>query len=421
MTMRAGCAEVEITPPLGAEKIGWLKRITPTRVADPLFARALVLDANGTRLAFVALDTLCVRWTTVERIRKAVETQYGIPAAQVMIAATHNHGGPAVANVGLVPRDDAYLASLEARVISALGQAVERFEPAEIGFGRGILFDAAFNRRVRMRDGTTITHGKCSHPLALGLEGPIDPELLVMGVRRPSGAWLGALVNYAVHPAHHGGDECFSAGWPGVLANELKARGVPCPLFLNGAYGNMATSDPARDGLALSMEETGRAVAQTAWQALQGLSFESDLQLSARRSLVRLPFREATEDQIKGTVAGAQRFIDPKIYDELMPGLLAQIRSRGTQPAEVQALRIGAHVFVSQPAELFVELGLAIKEGAHPWRAFVVGGANGMVGYVPTREAHARGGYETTFAPSSKLAPEAGEMLVAAALALLRD
>jgi hypothetical protein len=41
-----------------------------------------------------------------------------------------------------------------------------------------------------------------------------------------------------------------------------------------------------------------------------------------------------------------------------------------------------------------------------------------MVGYVPHAEAFARGGYETTFCPWSKLAPNAGDMLADAAVEL---
>ncbi len=65
-------------------------------------------------------------------------------------------------------------------------------------------------------------------------------------------------------------------------------------------------------------------------------------------------------------------------------------------------------------------LGLRIKERTSPKRAHVVGYANGMVGYLPTKEAFARGGYETTFAKASRLAPEAGNILVDAAIDLVR-
>ena len=120
-----------------------------------------------------------------------------------------------------------------------------------------------------------------------------------------------------------------------------------------------------------------------------------------------------------GTVHGAQRFIDPAIYERDIPRLLERIRRMGAQPAQVQALFVNDRVFVGIPAELFVQVGLRIKEGAWPKRALVVGQANGMVGYVPHGEAFRRGGYETTFAGSSRLAPEAGEMLASCALELI--
>jgi len=50
----------------------------------------------------------------------------------------------------------------------------------------------------------------------------------------------------------------------------------------------------------------------------------------------------------------------------------------------------------------------------------IVGQANGMVGYVPHRDAFLRGGYETTFAGSSRLAPEAGDQLADAAIGLIK-
>ena len=50
----------------------------------------------------------------------------------------------------------------------------------------------------------------------------------------------------------------------------------------------------------------------------------------------------------------------------------------------------------------------------------MVGHANGMLGYVPTRQAFRRGGYETTFAGSSRVAPETGDLLADAAIELIR-
>jgi hypothetical protein len=231
---------------------------------------------------------------------------------------------------------------------------------------------------------------------------------------------MGVLVNYACHPTHHGPDEFLSAGYPGVLAAELQRRGCPVTLFLNGACGNVHTADPAAGGQDMGMEEAGRRLAEDVASALDEMAFSDDAQLAAGQCEVELPFREATEEQIRGTAWGAQRFVDPTLYDRTMPETLERIRREGVERAHVQAMALGDAVLVGIPAEYFVEHGLRIKQETYPRRTLVVGHANGMVGYVPTRGAFLRGGYETTLMDGSRLAPEAGDLLADAAVELVR-
>jgi hypothetical protein len=86
----------------------------------------------------------------------------------------------------------------------------------------------------------------------------------------------------------------------------------------------------------------------------------------------------------------------------------------GLLPVEVQGVRVGGAVFVAAPAEIFVEVGLRLKEVA-PQKTFIVGIANGYIGYLPTREAHEVGGYEVV---SSKCRPEAADVLIERAVEL---
>jgi len=199
----------------------------------------------------------------------------------------------------------------------------------------------------------------------------------------------------------------------------MRARGCPVTLFLNGACGNISSGDPYR-GVAGAMEDLGRRLAEDASKVIEGMTFRDMVRLDGTRRTIQLPYRTVTDDEVAGTVKGAQRFIDPTLYDMGMPKLLARIRERGTQPAEVQVLSLDEYAFVSMPAEYFVQLGLRIKQGAYPRRALVVSCANGMVGYVPHREAFPRGGYETTFISSSRIGPGAGELLADGAIDLIR-
>ena len=418
--MRAGFAETDITPPIGTHKIGWLKDLVSESVHDPLSARIAVFGDGPDAIGFIQLDTLSVRWSQVQDIRSQIVARYGFPGESVLVSATHNHAGPAVASAGLVKRDGAYAATLTAKCVEAFGTALANHAEAEIGHSGVFEFRVGFNRRVIMRDGTVQTHGSFRFPDALCLEGPVDPEVSVVAARGKDGALLGCIVNFTCHPTDYGDGPILSAGYPGVLAAEMKRHGWPVTLFLNGASGNISRTNPVV-GSRIPMEEAGQILAEDALSAIGAMQFGDDWAVRATRTTVQLPYRDATPEQQAGTVRGAQRFVDPAIYDELMPALKARIAERGSQPAEVQALFLGNLAFVGIPAEYFVEHQLRIKQETYPTHALVVGHANGMVGYVPTAAAFKRGGYETTFAPSSRLAPEAGDLLADAAIRLVRE
>jgi len=419
-SLKAGFAKLEITPPVGTHKIGWLRDIVSTEILSPLYARVAILRTASVEVALVQLDTLFIAWPEVASIRAAVERSWGFPGRNVMVAATHNHAGPAVTHAGDVPKDEDYARFLVSQVIEAFGQALNALVDAEVGYGRSFEWNVAHNRRVVMRDGTVRTHGTFDDPEALCLEGPIDPEVAVIAVRDRDHNPLGLIVNYACHPTHHGGDTSIDAGYPGVLAGRLRQSGWPVTLFVNGASGNVHTADPAAGGKSLSAESVGTILAHDVQVALEGTTYSDALDLGATSTTIELPYRRPTHAETTGELEGAQRFIDPAIYERQIPGLLQKMTVRGAHRAEVQVLAIGDRVIVSVPGELFVEYGLQIKKAAHPACALVATCANGRVGYVPTLAAFPRGGYETTLGPSSMLAPEAGERLVETAAALVR-
>ena len=417
MPFKAGFAEVDITPPVGTLKIGWKKIIVSDQILDPLYARVVVFETDNDRLAFIQLDTLSIRWTQVNDIRGRITDHYG--PWSVMVSATHNHAGPAVANAGEVPRDETYVETLVTRIVECFGRAVEAMQDAEIARGHGTEWGVAHNRRVVMRGGTVKTHGTFDDPDALCLEGPIDPEITVLGVRDMKNNLLGTLVNFTCHPTHYGGETILSAGYPGALAAEMKERGSPVTLFLNGAAGNIHHSNPCRGGQSMTHEEMGSRLAGAVSRIMENLDYSNDVTMGSASRTIRLPFRTITDSELKGTVRGAQRFINSAIYDREMPRLHERIHRLETQPAEVQAFFINGMACVAIPAEYFVELGLRIKEETHPRRTIIAGYANGMVGYVPHADAFRRGGYETTLCNSSRLAPETGDLLAACAIDLI--
>ena len=68
--------------------------------------------------------------------------------------------------------------------------------------------------------------------------------------------------------------------------------------------------------------------------------------------------------------------------------------------------------------EIFVELGLAIKQASPVKKTIVMSICNDRPSYVPTRKAFTEGSYEVT---NSRVKPGAGEALVVAAIKLLKE
>jgi hypothetical protein len=84
------------------------------------------------------------------------------------------------------------------------------------------------------------------------------------------------------------------------------------------------------------------------------------------------------------------------------------VNSTASHDGEIQAMRLGPVRWISLPGEPFVETGLALKQaGAN----FVVGYANGYLGYFPTRRAYEEGGYEVIQGAWSRVNPGSAERL----------
>src|SRR5204863_6732641 len=90
-----------------------------------------------------------------------------------------------------------------------------------------------------------------------------------------------------------------------------------------------------------------------------------------------------------------------------------------TCPMEVQVFRLDSDsAIVCLPCEIFVELGLAIKQASPFKRTIVISICNDRPSYVPTKKAFSEGSYEVT---NARVKSGGGEMLVDAAIKLLRE
>src|SRR5262245_30598089 len=90
--LEAGFGEAEITPKLGAKPVfiaGFGHNRLATGVADPLFARAVVLKDGHSSVALVSVDLVGFFHANVDNVRKHLS---GFDF--VLVSSTHSHEGP---------------------------------------------------------------------------------------------------------------------------------------------------------------------------------------------------------------------------------------------------------------------------------------------------------------------------------------
>ena len=444
--MKVGFASADVTPAIGMEKPGGFTKGFNQVIHDPCCAKAVVIEGDGERVALVGLDTLSVKRSVVEGARQIIEEKTGIPGANVMVGASHTHAsGPMM---GAKPGDYAhafdpelcedlaqnestapdlcYLEHVSKQIATAVIMADETKEEALLSIGRGEEPTVAFNRRFKMKDGSTMTHPGKLNPDIIEPAGPADPEVGVVGCWRPDGDFLGCIVNFTCHGTT--GNPGASADWIYWLRKCITgAMGGGEVVLLNGACGDITQVNNLSDDESESGPKWSRRVGQKVGaEALKVLCMAepSDLlPVAARRELLKISTREVTEERFQRELATVKSST-PEDHNWLFAREAVLLHEANkVEPevtCEVQAVQIGPAVFLSNPAEYFCQFGLNIKERSHFPFTYVVELANGCIGYVPTPDAFGPngGGYEVRMAMSSKLIPEAGQMIEDTSVAL---
>ncbi len=430
MGLRIGVARGVLTPPRGSYLIGYGDRLLGARgVRDPLFATALVADDGaGGRLALVSLDLLCLHEDVVARIRAGITTATGIPGEAVLLACSHTHAGP----IGWTgPRSTPWrrraMAHRVAAVVDAVARAARDTAPATLHRGRGES-GVAINRREAQADGRI--------EIGENPEGFVDRDLDVLQLRTDDGRVGATVVFFACHPAVLSPrNRRVTAEWPGVMRSRVEnATGAPC-LFVQGATGNLNPRHGWGDDDLEAMERIGDEVADGVLAVLRdGLAETPAVPLAAACTEVGLPIvlRRTERGRVEPWYrTGARKLGVPSPLIALLVRYAYPWRPRhvargddAEMPLALQALRLGDVGITALGAETFAEIGAELKaKGIAPTTLFA-GYANGMIGYLPTAQAHAEGGYEVDEAPlayrmSGTFAPEAADHATRASLELL--
>jgi len=455
--LKIGVAETDITPPEGFPMAGYYSERLATGTINPLKAKAMVFCEGDQRVAFVACDIIGIAADLTVEVRRRAAEQTGIPASNIVLAATHTHTAPDYTpdlyeylDAAPAEGQQRYAAKLIGGIVDAIARANESVQPASVFAGQTLQeTPISFNRRFVMRDGSVRTWMRLDNPEVVRAAGPIDPEvslLLVRGAENDQA--LGLLTNFALHLDTVGGT-LWAADYPFFVQEMVREQLGPqvVSLFGNGCCGDINHVDPVAP-TPNKTEFIGQSLGSTVCQALPTLARVEQPTLRYRTGVVALPLQEVTADDVARSIPLVTDAIAGKevefyslvtayktlVIDQLRhkPPLAPQGETISwgrshvwagvgdNLPIEVQVIALGHDVaIVCLSGEVFVDLGLAIKQ-ASPFRTTLVVELCNCVEtvYIPTRVSYAVGSYEVT---NAALKPGAGEMLAETAVRLLRE
>jgi neutral ceramidase len=455
--LKIGIAETDITPPIGFPMAGYYFERLAEGALDPLKAKAIVFRGPKEQAAWVACDLIGISTDLSRAIRARASEKTGIPAANIVISATHSHTAPdygkeLVKFLDKAPQDPlraGYIEKLIAGPISAISEAFAKAEPMLLEAGSATQqTPVSFNRRFVMRDGSVKTWMNWQNPEVVRAAGPIDPEIGLIMARSIDGKPRGILSNFALHLDTVNGTK-WSADYPHFIEYSLRKTSGDdvISIFGTGCCGDINHVNP-RSPERNKADVIGGSLALSIQEQLDKLPKVEAADVVVKSRVVQLPLQDVTKEEVAKSieVIGAVhrkekveflehvaaykklmldhfRHRDPfaNASEDLTWGFCKSLAGIGESlPVDVTVITFGRDLaIVYLPGEVFVELGLAIKQ-ASPFHTTLVVELTNCVEtiYIPNRAAYAGGSYEVT---NSTTKPGSGEMLVEAAVGLLRE
>jgi len=217
--LMAGSAKTNITPPS-----------TRYPVHDSLYARSLILDADGYRIGFIAYDSGGGNDQFIASMKKRFNLQ------ELFLCQSHNHSGASG------PQE-----WTEQKFAQLLEDASKNMFEAKISGGHRSFPSLAFNRLIVRDDG----HARESwfaddHYRYINRErlphGQVDNSVGVIRIEDTKGTPRILIMNYACHPDVIWNNFEVSGDYVGYAtkyAEEAFDNKIHC-LFINGAAGNQA-------------------------------------------------------------------------------------------------------------------------------------------------------------------------------------
>ena len=249
-----------------------------------LGAQAMAVRQGDASVVVAVADVCGFEYPFIQAIKEEIGRRHRLPAAAILINATHTHFAPITQDFGPMGPfyenpNPHYMEVVRNGILAAVDAAIGNLAPADLYFGR---------------DTTAI--GK-NRRASANPDAPYDNTLDVLVARDARDKVTGVLFSAACHPVfRNAGIESFrlSANYPAVARSIVgQSADTPNVIFMQGCGGDI---NPAK----ADHRETGNDLAQDVARTMQKPLHRVTGRLSWRLDTVEIPVPMPSRGEVKG-------------------------------------------------------------------------------------------------------------------------
>jgi len=379
---------------------------------DYIYITCVAFAEGDKTILLYTQDLISTNNTYADLIRQGLTAEAGIPAENVMVAATHSHSNPSQSE-STYPGIQEFNENYVKAGIKAGLDAIADLAPATMYGGSVEVEGMNFVRHYLMNDGTYF--GSNFGSASSGYKDHAadnDPHMGLLKIEREGDKADILLMNWAAHPCFTGGIDKYdiSADYIGTTRMAVEsATGMKFAFFLGPAGNQNTNSLMVTDKHFLDNNTYGQALAQHAIDALPSLKKiegsgivttskeityarnKADLDKITQAQEVYALF-SSTGDRAAGNALAVQYGLSSVYHAS---SIINRSRYGETGTFKIYATRIGNFGFVNAPYEMFAASAVHIRDNSPYENTFVISCSNGAQGYFPTKEAFDYGCYES--------------------------
>ncbi|OQR55045.1 neutral/alkaline non-lysosomal ceramidase N-terminal domain-containing protein [Bacillus sp. CDB3] len=387
---KVGVCRVDITPPLGIDFIGYHRDTGINNIEERIYGTVFVFEKDEIKTVFISIDNIGMLVEDTNIIRERVASRLHVPFERITVVYTHTHSGPET--VGDDPLVRSYKTILVNNVVHGAVTANNNLKLCEVGWVV-TTGDIGVNRRERTSDGRA--------KMGTNIEGVVDKRIGMLAIRNAETKELSGIVVFCTaHPNVLKGDsDVLSADYPG-MTREILEKIVNCPVVIvQGAAGNV---NAKYRGSQEALKQIAYTLSGHVLTMLPIVTYSPIVNLRTISSAMQMKLKDIPEiDEIRRMARSAERQWGVNT-DEWLTIILEKYKQGIRQVSidlEIQLFQINDGMFSGIPMEPFSETALEVKESLQNELAFFGGYTNGYIGYLPTKEEYAYGGYEVELNP----------------------